>query len=58
MTPKSRVMTNVRTGDRSAPQSHRFIAAPRAPGALDAAGDGSPVIVVGTGLTMLGREAE
>ena len=36
-----------------APQSHRFIADPWAPGALDAVGDGSPVIVVGTGLTML-----
>jgi uncharacterized NAD(P)/FAD-binding protein YdhS len=34
-------------------QSHRFIADPWAPGALDDARDGSPVIVVGTGLTML-----
>ena len=36
-----------------APQSPRFIADPWAPGALDNIGDGSPVIVVGTGLTML-----
>jgi len=36
-----------------APQSNRFIPDPWAPGALDAVRDGSPVIVVGTGLTML-----
>ena len=36
-----------------APRSHRFIADPWEPGALDGVGDGSPVIVVGTGLTML-----
>ena len=36
-----------------APQSRRFIADPWAPGALDNVGDGSPVIVAGTGLTML-----
>jgi uncharacterized NAD(P)/FAD-binding protein YdhS len=36
-----------------APRSHRFIADPWAPGALDNVGDGSPVIVAGTGLTML-----
>src|ERR1039457_242418 len=35
------------------PQSPRYIADPWAPGALDGAGDGSPVIVLGTGLTML-----
>jgi uncharacterized NAD(P)/FAD-binding protein YdhS len=36
-----------------APRSRRFIADPWAPGALDTIRDGSPVIVVGTGLTML-----
>ncbi len=36
-----------------APPGPRFIADPWAPGALDNVGDGSPVIVVGTGLTML-----
>ena len=35
------------------PPSPRYIADPWAPGALDGAGDGSPVIVLGTGLTML-----
>jgi uncharacterized NAD(P)/FAD-binding protein YdhS len=35
------------------PPSPRYIADPGAPGALDGAGDGSPVIVLGTGLTML-----
>jgi uncharacterized NAD(P)/FAD-binding protein YdhS len=36
-----------------APHGRRIIADPWAPGALDIARDGSPVIVVGTGLTML-----
>ena len=36
-----------------APRSRRVIADPWAPGALDNIGDGSPVIVAGTGLTML-----
>jgi uncharacterized NAD(P)/FAD-binding protein YdhS len=35
------------------PQGHRYIADPWEPGALDAAADGSPVAVLGTGLTML-----
>ena len=35
------------------PRSPRYIADPWAPGALDGAGDGSPVVIVGTGLTML-----
>lgn len=35
------------------PQGHRYIADPWEPGALEAAADGSPVAVLGTGLTML-----
>ncbi|HBW17992.1 MAG TPA: hydroxyacylglutathione hydrolase, partial [Actinobacteria bacterium] len=35
------------------PQGDRYIADPWEPGALDAAPDGSPVVVLGTGLTML-----
>jgi uncharacterized NAD(P)/FAD-binding protein YdhS len=35
------------------PASGRYIADPWAPGALSPAGDGSPVVVLGTGLTML-----
>ncbi len=35
------------------PQGHRYIADPWEPGALAAAADGSPVAVLGTGLTML-----
>ncbi len=35
------------------PDSPRYIADPWAPGALAAAGDGSPVVVLGTGLTMV-----
>ena len=35
------------------PRSPRIIADPWAPGALDAAADGSPVMIVGTGLTMI-----
>ena len=35
------------------PPGPRYIADPWAPGALDGAGDGSPVVVMGTGLTML-----
>jgi uncharacterized NAD(P)/FAD-binding protein YdhS len=35
------------------PQSHRYIADPWEPGALEAAADGSPVALLGTGLTML-----
>jgi uncharacterized NAD(P)/FAD-binding protein YdhS len=35
------------------PQDHRYIADPWEPGALAAAADGSPVAVLGTGLTML-----
>jgi uncharacterized NAD(P)/FAD-binding protein YdhS len=38
---------------RPVPHSDRYIADPWAPGALDGAADGSPVIVTGTGLTML-----
>jgi uncharacterized NAD(P)/FAD-binding protein YdhS len=36
-----------------APASSRVIVDPWAPGALDAVRDGSPVVIVGTGLTML-----
>lgn len=35
------------------PLGHRYIADPWQPGALEAAADGSPVVVLGTGLTML-----
>jgi uncharacterized NAD(P)/FAD-binding protein YdhS len=35
------------------PDSHRFIADPWAPGALQRIGDGRPVIVLGTGLTAM-----
>jgi uncharacterized NAD(P)/FAD-binding protein YdhS len=35
------------------PASPRYVADPWAPGALDGAGDGRPVIIAGTGLTML-----
>jgi uncharacterized NAD(P)/FAD-binding protein YdhS len=35
------------------PQGHRYIADPWEPGALEEAADGSPVAVLGTGLTML-----
>ena len=35
------------------PQDHRYIADPWEPGALEAAADGSPVAVLGTGHTML-----
>ena len=35
------------------PPGHRYIADPWEPGALEAAADGSPVAVLGTGLTML-----
>lgn len=35
------------------PQGDRYVADPWEPGALDAAPDGSPVVVLGTGLTML-----
>ena len=35
------------------PDSHRYIADPWAPGALRRAGDGRPVIVLGTGLTAM-----
>jgi uncharacterized NAD(P)/FAD-binding protein YdhS len=35
------------------PASDRIIADPWLPGALDALGDGSPVVIVGTGLTMI-----
>ena len=35
------------------PQGHRYIADPWEPGVLDRAADGSPVAVLGTGLTML-----
>jgi uncharacterized NAD(P)/FAD-binding protein YdhS len=35
------------------PHGHRYIADPWEPGALEAAADGSPVAVLGTGLTML-----
>jgi uncharacterized NAD(P)/FAD-binding protein YdhS len=35
------------------PASHRYIADPWAPGALRRAGDGRPVIVIGTGLTAM-----
>jgi uncharacterized NAD(P)/FAD-binding protein YdhS len=35
------------------PAGPRYIADPWAPGALDGAGDGSPVLIAGTGLTML-----
>ena len=35
------------------PAGPRYVADPWAPGALDGAGDGRPVIIVGTGLTML-----
>jgi uncharacterized NAD(P)/FAD-binding protein YdhS len=35
------------------PQTLRYIADPWAPAALDPAGDGSPVVILGTGLTML-----
>jgi uncharacterized NAD(P)/FAD-binding protein YdhS len=35
------------------PHSPRYIADPWAPGALDRAGDGRPVVIVGTGLTMV-----
>ncbi len=35
------------------PQGHRYIADPWEPGVLEAASDGSPVVVLGTGLTML-----
>jgi uncharacterized NAD(P)/FAD-binding protein YdhS len=35
------------------PQGHRYIPDPWEPGALEAAADGSPVAVLGTGLTML-----
>jgi len=35
------------------PDSHRYIADPWAPGALGQAGDGRPVIVLGTGLTAM-----
>ena len=35
------------------PGGHRYIGDPWAPGALDQAADGSPVAVLGTGLTML-----
>ena len=35
------------------PHSPQIIADPWAPGALDAAADGSPVMIVGTGLTMM-----
>ncbi|HTT52306.1 MAG TPA: LLM class flavin-dependent oxidoreductase [Streptosporangiaceae bacterium] len=35
------------------PDSPRYLADPWAPGALDAARDGSPVVILGTGLTML-----
>src|SRR5580693_297877 len=35
------------------PDGPGFVADPWAPGALDAAGDGRPVIIAGTGLTML-----
>lgn len=38
---------------RPVPQGHRYIADPWQPGALEPAADGSPVIVLGTGLTML-----
>jgi uncharacterized NAD(P)/FAD-binding protein YdhS len=37
----------------AAPSGARYLADPWAPGALSAAGDGSPVIVLGTGLTMI-----
>ncbi len=35
------------------PASPRFVADPWAPGALDAVADGSPVVIMGTGLSML-----
>jgi uncharacterized NAD(P)/FAD-binding protein YdhS len=35
------------------PASPRFVADPWAPGALDAVADGTPVVILGTGLTML-----
>ena len=35
------------------PASNRIIADPRAPGALDVQADGLPVVIVGTGLTMI-----
>jgi uncharacterized NAD(P)/FAD-binding protein YdhS len=35
------------------PPGPRFVAEPWAPGALDRIGDGSPVVVMGTGLTMI-----
>jgi uncharacterized NAD(P)/FAD-binding protein YdhS len=35
------------------PRDHRYIADPWEPGALEAVSDGSPVVVLGTGLTML-----
>ena len=35
------------------PASHRYIRDPWMPGALDRVGDGSPVVVLGSGLTML-----
>jgi uncharacterized NAD(P)/FAD-binding protein YdhS len=37
----------------SVPAGERYIADPWAPGALSPAGDGSPVVILGTGLTML-----
>jgi uncharacterized NAD(P)/FAD-binding protein YdhS len=35
------------------PRGHRYIADPWAPAALDRAADGSPVVILGSGLTML-----
>jgi uncharacterized NAD(P)/FAD-binding protein YdhS len=42
-----------RTFPFPAPPGPRFVAEPWAPGALDGIGDGSPVVVMGTGLTMI-----
>ena len=54
-TPTSRYWPSAPPARRAVPRtdSHRFIADPWAPGALQRIGDGRPVIVLGTGLTAM-----